>query len=153
MDGMKDILGVWIVEHESSKFWLNVMCKLILTVSPQAIGPGRKKARPNRVRALTISDSAVILRIERALPVSGWPPARACLINCFGCRGEFFRQMAQRPQGILCGFPRIFGTYDGKRRCPDAKSDLSNKPLVTKSNRRFARRLLLFIGRDNDSRS
>jgi len=25
MDGRKDILGVWIGEHESSKFWLNVL--------------------------------------------------------------------------------------------------------------------------------
>ncbi len=25
MDGTKDILGVWIGEHESSKFWLNVL--------------------------------------------------------------------------------------------------------------------------------
>ena len=25
MDGQKDILGVWIGEHESSKFWLNVL--------------------------------------------------------------------------------------------------------------------------------
>ena len=25
MDGWKDILGVWIGEHESSKFWLNVL--------------------------------------------------------------------------------------------------------------------------------
>ncbi len=28
MDGMKDILGVWIGEHESSKFWLNVLNEL-----------------------------------------------------------------------------------------------------------------------------
>ena len=25
MDGRKDILGVWIGEHESSKFWLSVL--------------------------------------------------------------------------------------------------------------------------------
>jgi len=25
MDGRKDILGIWILEHESSKFWLNVL--------------------------------------------------------------------------------------------------------------------------------
>ena len=25
MDGSKNILGVWIGEHESSKFWLNVL--------------------------------------------------------------------------------------------------------------------------------
>ena len=25
MDGRKDILGVWIGEHENSKFWLNVL--------------------------------------------------------------------------------------------------------------------------------
>lgn len=25
MDGQKDILGVWIGEHENSKFWLNVL--------------------------------------------------------------------------------------------------------------------------------
>jgi len=25
MDGTKDILGVWVGEHESSKFWLNVL--------------------------------------------------------------------------------------------------------------------------------
>ena len=25
MDGRKDILGIWIGEHESSKFWLNVL--------------------------------------------------------------------------------------------------------------------------------
>ena len=25
LDGQKDILGIWIVEHESSKFWLNVL--------------------------------------------------------------------------------------------------------------------------------
>ena len=25
MDGRKDILGVWIGAHESSKFWLNVL--------------------------------------------------------------------------------------------------------------------------------
>ena len=25
MDGRKDILGVWIGEHESRKFWLNVL--------------------------------------------------------------------------------------------------------------------------------
>ena len=25
MDGRKDILGVWIGEHESSKFWLNAL--------------------------------------------------------------------------------------------------------------------------------
>ena len=28
MDGRKDILGVWIGEHESSKFWLNVLNEL-----------------------------------------------------------------------------------------------------------------------------
>jgi len=28
MDGRKDILGVWIGEHESSKFWLNVLNNL-----------------------------------------------------------------------------------------------------------------------------
>ncbi len=28
MDGKKDILGVWIGEHESSKFWLNVLNEL-----------------------------------------------------------------------------------------------------------------------------
>ena len=28
MDGTKDILGVWIGEHESSKFWLNVLNEL-----------------------------------------------------------------------------------------------------------------------------
>ena len=27
MDGRKDILGVWIGEHESSKFWLNGLCQ------------------------------------------------------------------------------------------------------------------------------
>ena len=25
LDGQKDILGIWIGEHESSKFWLNVL--------------------------------------------------------------------------------------------------------------------------------
>ena len=25
MDGCKDILGIWIGEHESAKFWLNVL--------------------------------------------------------------------------------------------------------------------------------
>lgn len=28
MDGNKDILGIWIGEHESSKFWLNVLTEL-----------------------------------------------------------------------------------------------------------------------------
>ena len=28
MDGRKDILGVWIGEHESGKFWLNVLNEL-----------------------------------------------------------------------------------------------------------------------------
>ena len=28
MDGTKDILGIWIGEHESSKFWLNVLNEL-----------------------------------------------------------------------------------------------------------------------------
>ena len=28
MDGKKDILGIWIGEHESSKFWLNVLNEL-----------------------------------------------------------------------------------------------------------------------------
>lgn len=28
MEGRKDILGIWIGEHESSKFWLNVLTEL-----------------------------------------------------------------------------------------------------------------------------
>ena len=28
MDGIKDVLGIWIGEHESSKFWLNVLTEL-----------------------------------------------------------------------------------------------------------------------------
>ena len=28
LDGQKDILGIWIGENESSKFWLNVLNKL-----------------------------------------------------------------------------------------------------------------------------
>ena len=28
MDGSKDIIGVWIGEHESSKFWLSVLNNL-----------------------------------------------------------------------------------------------------------------------------
>lgn len=28
LDGQMDILGIWIAEHESSKFWLNVLNEL-----------------------------------------------------------------------------------------------------------------------------
>ena len=36
MDGRKDILGVWIGEHESSKFWLNVLNDLYQRRFPAA---------------------------------------------------------------------------------------------------------------------
>ncbi len=41
----------------------------------QSPEPGSKKPRTRWYRALTKSRYAVILRIERALPVSGWPPS------------------------------------------------------------------------------
>ena len=48
---------------------------------------------------------------------------RAYFVNHFEWRGgEFLWQTAQKPQGILCGLLRIFGTYDGERYCPDAHS-------------------------------
>ncbi|MNF15488.1 Transposase, Mutator family [compost metagenome] len=28
LDGNKDVLGMWIGEHESAKFWLNVLTEL-----------------------------------------------------------------------------------------------------------------------------
>ena len=62
MDGQKDILGVWIGEHESSKFWLNVLndlksrgvldvylfCTDGLCGMPQAIEAVYPKARLQR---------------------------------------------------------------------------------------------------------